>query len=71
VVGYSPFFFFVIHKEGLCPSSGDVNGLMMIKVLPILLENGEKRNICYSRNLLSNTNKVAQMITGKIDEKVL
>jgi hypothetical protein len=24
-----PFSLFVIHKEGLCPSSGDINKLMM------------------------------------------
>jgi hypothetical protein len=29
VVGYSPFSLCVIHKEGLCPSSGDINRLMM------------------------------------------
>jgi hypothetical protein len=30
VVGYGPFSLCVIHKEGLCPSSGDINGLMMM-----------------------------------------
>jgi hypothetical protein len=30
VVGYGPFSFCVIHKESLCPSSGDMNGLMMM-----------------------------------------
>jgi hypothetical protein len=30
VVGYGPFSLWVIHKEGLCPSSGDINRLMMI-----------------------------------------
>jgi hypothetical protein len=29
VVGYGPFFLWVIHKEGLCPSNGDINRLMM------------------------------------------
>jgi hypothetical protein len=29
VVGYGPFFLCIIHKEGQCPSSGDINGLMM------------------------------------------
>jgi hypothetical protein len=27
---YDPFFLCVIYKEGLCPSSGDINRLMMI-----------------------------------------
>jgi hypothetical protein len=30
VVGYGPFFLFVIHKEGLCSSSGDINRLIMM-----------------------------------------
>jgi hypothetical protein len=29
-VGYGPFSLCVIHKEGLCPSSGDINRLMMM-----------------------------------------
>jgi hypothetical protein len=29
LVGYGPFFLYVIYKEGLCPSSGDINRLMM------------------------------------------
>jgi hypothetical protein len=32
VVGYGPFSLWVIHKEGLCPSSGDINRLMMISL---------------------------------------
>jgi hypothetical protein len=30
VVGHGPFSLWVIHKEGLCPSSGDINRLMMM-----------------------------------------
>jgi hypothetical protein len=30
VVGYGLFSLYVIHKEGLCPSSGDINRLMMM-----------------------------------------
>jgi hypothetical protein len=30
VVGYGPFSLWVIHKEGLCPSSGAINTLMMM-----------------------------------------
>jgi hypothetical protein len=30
VVGYGPFSVCVIHKEGLCPTSGDINMLMML-----------------------------------------
>jgi hypothetical protein len=29
VVGYGPFSLYIIHKEGLCPSS-DIKGLMMM-----------------------------------------
>jgi hypothetical protein len=32
VVGYRPFSLCIlIHKEGLCPSSGDINGLIQMK----------------------------------------
>jgi hypothetical protein len=30
VVCYGPFSLWVIHKEGLCPSSGDIHRLMMM-----------------------------------------
>jgi hypothetical protein len=30
VVGYGSFSLCVIHKEGLCPSSGGINRLMMM-----------------------------------------
>jgi hypothetical protein len=30
VVGYGPFSLCIIHKEGQCSSSGDINGLMMV-----------------------------------------
>jgi hypothetical protein len=30
VVGYGPFSLWIIHKEGLCPSCGDIKRLMMI-----------------------------------------
>jgi hypothetical protein len=30
VVGYGPCFLCVIHKEGMCPSSRDINRLMMM-----------------------------------------
>jgi hypothetical protein len=33
VVGYGPFSLWVIHKEGLCPSSGDFNRLMMMMMI--------------------------------------
>jgi hypothetical protein len=31
VLGYDPFSLWVIHKEGLCLSSGGINRLMMMK----------------------------------------
>jgi hypothetical protein len=33
VVGYGLFSLCVIHKEGMCPSSGDINRLMMTSSL--------------------------------------
>jgi hypothetical protein len=32
-MGYCPFSLWVIHKEGLCPSSGDINRLMMMMMM--------------------------------------
>jgi hypothetical protein len=31
VVGYGPLSLCVVHKEGLCPSNGDINRLMMMR----------------------------------------
>jgi hypothetical protein len=36
VVSYGPFSLCVIHKEGLCPNSGDINGLKMMMNIRIL-----------------------------------
>jgi hypothetical protein len=33
VVGYGQFSLWVIHKEGLCPSSGDINRLMTMMMI--------------------------------------
>jgi hypothetical protein len=33
LVGYGSFSLWVIHKEGLCPSSGDINRLMMMMMM--------------------------------------
>jgi hypothetical protein len=33
VVGYGPFSLCVIHREGLCPNSGDINRLMMMMMM--------------------------------------
>jgi hypothetical protein len=32
VVGYGPCSLWVLHKEGPCPTSGDINRLMMMKI---------------------------------------
>jgi hypothetical protein len=37
VVGYGPFSLWVIHKEGLCFSSGDINRLMMMIMMSLSL----------------------------------
>jgi hypothetical protein len=37
VVGYGPFSLSVIQKEGLCPSTGDLNRLIMMNDLSITL----------------------------------
>jgi hypothetical protein len=38
VVGYGPVSLCVIHKEGLCPSSGDINRQMMKILLSLELD---------------------------------
>jgi hypothetical protein len=39
VVGYGPFFLCVIQKEGLCPSSGGINRLMMMMMIMFIHTN--------------------------------
>jgi hypothetical protein len=39
VVGYGPFSLWVIHKEGLCPSSGDINRLMVMMMMMMITPN--------------------------------
>jgi hypothetical protein len=36
VVGYGQFSLCVIHKEGLCPSSENINRLMMMLIMHII-----------------------------------
>jgi hypothetical protein len=45
VVGYAPFSLCVVHKEGLCPSSGDINGLMMMMMVYFGIKLGGM-NVC-------------------------
>jgi hypothetical protein len=60
VVGYGPFSLCVIHKEGLCPSSGDINRLMMeAEAIVCLLERANLRNY---RSDLKNSFIVRQSI---------
>jgi hypothetical protein len=35
VVGYDPFSLCVIHEENLCPSSGDINMLMIMMMMMV------------------------------------
>jgi hypothetical protein len=37
VVGFGPLSLYVIHKEGLCPSSVDINRLMMVTLIFLIL----------------------------------
>jgi hypothetical protein len=48
VVGYGPFTLCVIHKEVLCPSSGDINRLMMLKDLSIHRDRKWKATLFYT-----------------------
>jgi hypothetical protein len=38
VVGYGPFSLCVIHREGLCPNSGDINRLMMMMMMMMMMK---------------------------------
>jgi hypothetical protein len=47
-VGYGPFSLCVIHKKGMCPSSGDINTLMtMISYLFVIIEFFHFIFLCY------------------------
>jgi hypothetical protein len=37
VVAYGSFSFWVIYKEGLCPSSGDINRLLMMVMMKMMM----------------------------------
>jgi hypothetical protein len=37
MVGYGAFFLWVIHKEDICASSGDINRLMIIIIIIIII----------------------------------
>jgi hypothetical protein len=39
VVSYGSFSLYVIHKGGLCPSSGDINRLMVMMMISYILGN--------------------------------
>jgi hypothetical protein len=58
VVGYDPFSLWVIHKEGLCPSSGHINRLMMMMMKTHILgrvqtAQNQQRLLCKKRQLHS------------------
>jgi hypothetical protein len=43
VVSYSPFSLCVIHKESLCPSSGDINRLMMMMMMMMSINKQDEK----------------------------
>jgi hypothetical protein len=47
VEGYGPFSLCVIHKEGLCPSSGDINRLTMMMTKHTWRQTAESEFILY------------------------
>jgi hypothetical protein len=58
----------VIHKEGLCPSSGDINRLMMMMIynrmciacLPIIIVNTTRSPICGVNEIYFTTSPSVQ-----------
>jgi hypothetical protein len=65
-VGYDPFSLCVIHKEGLCPSSGDINRLMMIILISYKLCSDLSRYTVVWRT----TSKLSNIILWSADEKI-
>jgi hypothetical protein len=45
VVGYGPLSLCVIHKKGLCPSSGGINKLMMMMMMIRIYSNTVKNKV--------------------------
>jgi hypothetical protein len=43
VVGYGPFSLRLTHMEGLCPSSEDMNRLMMVMMMHSILKEGRRQ----------------------------
>jgi hypothetical protein len=56
VVGYGLFPLCVIHKEGLCPTSEDINRLMMMMISNILSSKRQVR-VYDVRNVLDRVNR--------------
>jgi hypothetical protein len=52
-VGYGPFSLCVIHEECLCPSSGDINRLMMFKFFFLFFYNFIFFIFCFYFNIPS------------------
>jgi hypothetical protein len=46
-VGYGPFSLWLIHMEGLCPSSGDINRLMMMMMMTVVYPIVEHTSIIF------------------------
>jgi hypothetical protein len=46
VASYGPFSLWVINKEGMCPSSGGINRLMMVMITTVIVvfEKEEKKS---------------------------
>jgi hypothetical protein len=66
VEGYGPFALCVIHKEGLCPSSGDINRLMMkIKISKITFSYTRKRAFYCHAVLLTHADLARMHSTRK------
>jgi hypothetical protein len=70
VVCYGPFPLCVVHKEGLCPSSGDINRLMMMmmkygisRVLWYLLPFQE--GLHWHRKLPSRSRQAPRLLQGR------
>jgi exo-beta-1,3-glucanase (GH17 family) len=59
VVGYGPFSLCVIHEEGLCPSSGDINyDNDMLKMFTKIIRKIKKMQFLFGKKQLYSGAKV-------------
>jgi hypothetical protein len=74
VVGYGPFFLCVLHKEALCPSSGEIKMLMMMMMInpltPMGCYNATEKNLTTTLILVTKVRYNAIIFPAFPDEQI-